>query len=128
MWNRPGAKAIDSQATFALTAEQIIARTAFAETLSNQLSANLESLGAFISPGNNEEKHTLMVALSVPMPGLTFTNPDGIKETTRGYTLNINAVIPSPKTPKADKPVVTVPALSYSEFRAKQAAAKATRK
>lgn len=130
IWNRPEAKRQDKSASVPLTTDQLSARKEYADTLVSHLSKPgvLESLGAFITPGNDEEKGTIMVALTLPCAGLTFTNPDGKQETTRAFTLNINATIPAPTAAKKEnKPAVEVTALTYSELRAKQTAARAAR-
>lgn len=130
LWDRPAAKAVDKSATIALTAEQISARQEYAASIAQHLSTPgvLEALGAFVTPGNDAEKGTLMVALTLPMPALSFTNPDGATETTRAFTLNINATIPAPSQKKEKVIVQPVQALSYAELRAKQIAARATKK
>jgi hypothetical protein len=92
VWNRPAAKV--SQSAFPLTPEQIATREAFVKALSEQIQDNIELLGGFITPGNDETKGTTMVALTLPMPGLTFANPNGEEMTTRPYNINVNAVIP----------------------------------
>lgn len=131
LWDRPAAKAQDKSATIALTADQITARQEYAASIAAHLSTPgvLESLGAFVTPGNDAEKGTLMVALTLPMPAISFTNPDGAIETTRAFTLNINATIPAPSTKKDKAPVnVVLPALSYSDLRKRQEEARKARK
>lgn len=125
-FDRPANK---GKVSFPLTAEQITFRQEFATALTEQIQANLTELGAFITPGNDAEKGTIMVALTLPMPGMTFINPDGEAETTRPYNMNINAVLPAPGAAKAegmgDEPIR---ALTYAELRARQAQLKATKK
>lgn len=132
LWDRPANKAADKSATIALTAEQIAARQAYAQSIVNHLSQPgvLESLGAFVTPGNDAEKGTIMVALTLPMPALTFTDPDGQQAATRPFTLNINATIPAPtsKKDKAQPTATVVPALSYAELKARQMAARNAKK
>lgn len=127
VYDRPGAKAIDPKATVLLTAEQLTARTEFGRQLAEQLSKPgvLESLGAFITPGNNADKGTLMVACTLSIPSITFINPDGQEEKTRPTNFNLNATIPTPATEKAQAAHVEVSALSYSELRRRQMQLKA---
>jgi hypothetical protein len=129
IWNRPEAKSIDPSATIALTAEQVAARNEFAQHFSELLSTDgtLESLGAFITPSNNGSSN--MVALTLNIPALSFTNPDGGKESTRNFSLNINANIPVVKNTanKAARPIVATTALTYAELKAQTAARRAER-
>ena len=128
VWNRPANK--ENGATFALTEAQLATRERVCAQIHGILEENLEALGGFITPGNNPDKASLMVALTLPMPPLHFT-PEGAEEPeeTRAYTLNINAVIPAPKksgeTATTGEPVL---ALSYAELRKNQLALRAARK
>ena len=125
IWNRPEAKSRDEKATIALTTEQLAARNAFADHLSALLSeaGKLESLGAFITPSNNGS--SMMVALTLNIPPITFTDPDGNKGQTRNFSLNVNANIPAEKTVnKSGKTVIATTALTYAELKAQTAAAR----
>lgn len=130
VWDRPNAK--DSGATFPLTAEQLAARESVAKQISTLLVENLASIGGFLTPGNPKSDGTpsnsIMVACTLPMPALTFVNPDGDVETTRPYNLNINAVLPAPKDQKETGSIEQPKALTYAELRKSQLAAKAKRK
>jgi hypothetical protein len=130
VWNRPAEKAANKEASFALTTEQIAFRKAFGDRIAAMLSEpnTLESLGAFITPGKDEDKGTIMVALSLPVPAITFTDPDGHPSATRSFNLNVNAVIPAPEKAKTPTNTEPVRALTYAELRAKQLEAKTAKK
>jgi hypothetical protein len=99
-FNRPAAK--DAGMTFEYTEAQLACREDFTRKLGELLTPEaLYALGAYITPGNprdNGKMPSLMVALSLPMPALTFENPDtGKTETTRPWNLNVNANLLAPK-------------------------------
>lgn len=126
VFDRPGNKGV----SFPLTDEQKTFRMEFAKALTEQIQENLTELGAFVTPGNDAEKGTVMVALSLPMPAISFINDEGETETTRPYNLNINAVIPLPGANKQDAGGEAQPikALTYTELRARQLAATIAKK
>jgi hypothetical protein len=129
-WDRPSAR--DAGVDFAYTAEQIEARGMFSKALSEQLTPeNLLALGAYVTPGNPSKDGTpsksLMIALSLSMPALTFVNPAGEVETTRPWNFNLNATLMGPKKAKGTPAGTQALTFNFAEHR-KALAARAAKK
>lgn len=96
-WNRPAHKAAGNKLQY--TALQIAARVKFAEALSKLLSANAGEIGCFETP--NEAKSMLMLALTLTVPSIAYTDSKGNARKTTQFALNINAPVDMGKKPKA---------------------------
>jgi hypothetical protein len=122
VWDRPSEKAKNAKASFALTETQVQARETIGKQIAALIEENLDSLGGFVTPGNDESKGTVMVALSLPMPAIHFrTEGAPADEETRTYTLNVNATIPAPKKAEdTSEPGEPVKALTYADLQARR--------
>jgi len=130
-FDRPTHKAADPKASIALTTEQIAARQKFSNDLAEKFSEPgfLESIGAFITPGKDADKATMLLALSLMVPAVKFTDPDGASATTRPFNLNINAVVQEPgKSGQGESQALTATPRTFAEIKAAMLAKKAAHK
>jgi hypothetical protein len=118
--DRPSLKAENERVGY--TEEQRAAQSNLGKHIATLLTAEtLHAIGAFVTPGSKGLAGGLQVAFSVPLPALTFTNPDNETETTREWFFNANAPIPKKSRVEAKPTERKLAALSYSDWKAQQA-------
>lgn len=111
VFNRPAMKERGvTQPTY--TPDQIKVRETISQQIAHILQENISDGGAFITPNNARDG--MLVALTLPMPSLKFTTPDGNEQETRSWNLTLNALIL--KEGASDKPAADTEGEAHMSF------------
>lgn len=91
IWNRPQSKATNGVSSPGYTPEETTARNECAAELSAVLAKHIDKIGAYETPNNAGDN--MLLALTLSIPPVEYTNSAGSRTGTRPFVLNINAPV-----------------------------------